>query len=399
MKYKKPPLSFVQQADLLISRGLQVPKRDELIEKLQVVNYYRLSAYWFPFKQADETLKPGTTLDLVWGRYVFDRQLRLLVMDAIERVEVAIKTRMAEQHALKHGGFGYLSRDCFIQPAHRWNKAKAAIKRIIRPILPFCIAAQRKFLDPHDDFLGRIRQTAAESREEFVRHYFEKYTDEKDLPIWMAVEIMTLGNMLAMFQRLTPEEKRALAGSFKVMARLSVDTENLKNLVFSLQNQTRREPGEGFKPLQDFHGLTPQNLQKDLKAYVKTCARKTGIEKIHALRKGIRRIHYSKKNVRLDYAFGQFSEPLDSPRAALPAPGLTHFSDEKGGFQSPAFGTTPRPADETGRTVSGGAFSQAAAFRTGLDSASPPTKRPIGFTPMSLQSQFDTFRNGGRGGI
>lgn len=218
MKYKKPPLSFEHQANLLISRGLQVPHRDELIEKLQVVNYYRLSAYWFPFKQADESLKAGTTLDLVWGRYVFDRQLRLLVMDAIERVEVAIKTRMAEQHALKHGGFGYLSRDCFIQPAHRWSKAKAAVKRIIRPILPFCIAAQRKFLDPHDDFLGRIRQTAAESREEFVRHYFEKYTDEKDLPIWMAVEIMTLGNMLAMFQRLTPEEKRALAAFFNVMA-------------------------------------------------------------------------------------------------------------------------------------------------------------------------------------
>lgn len=218
MRYTKPPLSFEQQADLLISRGLQVTHRDKLIEKLQVVNYYRLSAYWFPFRQADEILKPGTTLELVWGRYVFDRQLRLLVMDAIERVEVALKTRMAEQHAREHGGFGYLSRNCFVQPTHRWNRVKATMKRIVRPILPFCIAAKRKYLDPHDDFLNRIRQTSAESREEFVRHYFGKYTDEKDLPVWMAVEIMTLGNMLAMFQRLAPEEKRAIAGSFHLMA-------------------------------------------------------------------------------------------------------------------------------------------------------------------------------------
>jgi site-specific DNA recombinase len=53
---------------------------------------------------------------------------------------------------------------------------------------------------------------------------------------------------------------------YKNLIRLSVDGENLKNLVFSLKNQTRGDSGEGFEPLQDFGGLTPENLQKDLTA-------------------------------------------------------------------------------------------------------------------------------------
>jgi abortive infection bacteriophage resistance protein len=67
-----------------------------------------LSAYWHPFKRPDESFAPDTTLDKVWRRYTFDRHLRLLVMDAIERVEVAVlRTLMVEHHARKYGPFGY----------------------------------------------------------------------------------------------------------------------------------------------------------------------------------------------------------------------------------------------------------------------------------------------------
>src|SRR5277367_3352549 len=102
VKYTKPVLSFEQQADQLLNRGLEAD-RARLIETLSRVSYYRLSAYWHPFKQPDESFAPATTLDMVWRRYTFDRQLRLLVMDAIERVEVAIlRTLMVEHHARKY---------------------------------------------------------------------------------------------------------------------------------------------------------------------------------------------------------------------------------------------------------------------------------------------------------
>jgi len=77
-----------------LKRGLVAPDQQAVIEKLQAVSYYRLSAYWYPFRQPDDTLKPGTTLKTIWRRYTFDRQLRLLVLDAIERVEIAVRTQI-----------------------------------------------------------------------------------------------------------------------------------------------------------------------------------------------------------------------------------------------------------------------------------------------------------------
>ena len=109
MKYTKPSLTFTEQADQLLSRGMVTADRETLITHLGNVSYYRLSAYWYPFREPDETLKPGTTFEMVWRRYTFDRQLRLLVMDAIERVEVAVRTRLTNAFTLKYGAFGHLN--------------------------------------------------------------------------------------------------------------------------------------------------------------------------------------------------------------------------------------------------------------------------------------------------
>lgn len=86
MEYKKVPLTFEEQADLLISRGLQA-ERDFLIFRLKSVNYYRIAGYLYPFRMSDGKFKPGTTFEMVWRRYTFDRRLRFLLLDAIERVK------------------------------------------------------------------------------------------------------------------------------------------------------------------------------------------------------------------------------------------------------------------------------------------------------------------------
>ena len=87
MEFAKPPLSYADQAALLIEHGLVVSDPNVLMRQLEAMGYYRLCAYWHPFKQVDSSFVPGTSFDVVWNRYVFDRQLRLAVMDAIERVE------------------------------------------------------------------------------------------------------------------------------------------------------------------------------------------------------------------------------------------------------------------------------------------------------------------------
>lgn len=114
MKFTKPFLTHDQQADQLIARGLQ-GDRASLVAHLRAVNYYRLSGYWYPFRKPDparagaklDTFYPDATVAKVWDRYVFDRRLRLLVMDALERVEIDARTHLAYFHAQRHGPFGY----------------------------------------------------------------------------------------------------------------------------------------------------------------------------------------------------------------------------------------------------------------------------------------------------
>ena len=114
MIYAKSALTVEQQADQLIARGL-VAERSELIARLKVVNYYRLSGYLYPFRvrgadaKPTDTFAPGTTLDMIWRRYNFDRRLRILLLDAIERIEVAVRTRLVYHFVLAHGPFGHLA--------------------------------------------------------------------------------------------------------------------------------------------------------------------------------------------------------------------------------------------------------------------------------------------------
>lgn len=191
MRYTKPALSFEQQADQLLSRGFEAD-RARLIETLSRVSYYRLTAYWYPFKRMDETFAPGTTLDKIWRRYVFDRQLRLLAIDAEERVEVAVlRTLMVEQHARRYGPFGYRDAKSF------------------RP--EFAGDEHSRMLEGIDHEMGR-------SREPLVAHFLSKYDGEAGLPLWMAAESATYGTMLTFYRFMNLAEQKQLASQFGLPA-------------------------------------------------------------------------------------------------------------------------------------------------------------------------------------
>jgi abortive infection bacteriophage resistance protein len=187
MKYAKPPLALDAQADQLLQRGM-TGDRDLMIARLASVSYYRLSGYWYPFRSAGDSFKPGTSFDDAWGRYVFDRRLRLMVMDAIERIEVAVRSQLAHQHSLLHGAFAY-STDPGTLPKLKGNE--------------------------HQEFLDRIDEETQRSRETFVKHFKSKYGDShRYLPIWMAAEVMTFGTVLTFFRGASHKVKQRVATAF-----------------------------------------------------------------------------------------------------------------------------------------------------------------------------------------
>ena len=103
MNYTKPPLLYAEQLRLLTGRGLIINDVISAELYLQHISYYRLSAYMIPFQGTKDVFNADTTFEKIVDLYVFDRELRLLVLDATERIEIAVRSQIIYQMAHKYG--------------------------------------------------------------------------------------------------------------------------------------------------------------------------------------------------------------------------------------------------------------------------------------------------------
>ncbi len=112
--YTKPHLELPDQVGLLASRGLVIPDPQYAERVLRAVGYYRLSGYWYPYRKPSPTgvgrsddLVPGTSLDQVVHLYDFDRRLKLHLLNALERIEIAARVQVG--HVLgRRGAYAHL---------------------------------------------------------------------------------------------------------------------------------------------------------------------------------------------------------------------------------------------------------------------------------------------------
>lgn len=186
--YSKTALSIADQISLLEKRGVTIEDAAFAQRVLENVSYYRFSAYLYPFRKNDGTddFVPGTSFHRCWQYYRFDRKLRFCVIDAIERVEVATKAKIANHLSTKYGPFSYRDTSTFAAPINTVR---------YQELLAFIDAETRK------------------SKEEFVEHFRRTYDTTNGLPLWMAVEVMTFGNMLTLFRLMKKQDKQVIAKS------------------------------------------------------------------------------------------------------------------------------------------------------------------------------------------
>ena len=96
--YTKKPLTLAEQVERLKQRGLVFDDESEASAYLFNISYYRLRAYTYPFQENSEDSKHNfTRKDIhfkdVIDLYCFDRRLRSLIFNAIEKIEVAVRTK------------------------------------------------------------------------------------------------------------------------------------------------------------------------------------------------------------------------------------------------------------------------------------------------------------------
>ncbi|MGL5922469.1 Abi family protein [Chroococcidiopsis sp.] len=188
--FSKPALKLDEQLNLLTSRGLNIGNKEEAKHYLEFIGYYRLSAYCLPFQNGDASdlhhhFKAGTTFDAVLDLYIFDRKLRLLVMDAIERIEVAVKAAISNTLSEEYGSHWFMSAENF--------KAN------------YC------------GILGTIAQELEKRKKEvFIEHYFQTYESPNFPPSWMVFEILSFGSVSIIFKSLSLEAKKKIASRFNL---------------------------------------------------------------------------------------------------------------------------------------------------------------------------------------
>jgi abortive infection bacteriophage resistance protein len=170
-----------------------VPNRTKALSLLESVGYYRLSAYAYPFRTPlprdampetsvqfrQSSFEPGASFEWVQQLWEFDRSLRLLLLDAIEMVEIALRAKVG-YHLGYRNTFGYLSPDGL-------DAAKCDRRH-----------TEDSGLSMFDLWLEHYRehQTKAAS-EDFIQHYVEKY--DAVLPVWVATEIMEFGQLVRLY--------------------------------------------------------------------------------------------------------------------------------------------------------------------------------------------------------
>lgn len=184
----------------MVERGLWVPDQERACRYLQHIGYYRLSPYAIPFQHggSEHLFRAGTSFDDLLGLYVFDRSLRLLVMDALERVEVAVRAALTDHMAMTTGNAHW-----YLDPQHFHDPDRH--RRFLRMVRTACEEQLRRSPARDQD---RLHHPSA------LDHYLEVYGEPELPPSWVMAETLTLGQLSGLYRNLAlPAHRKAVAQS------------------------------------------------------------------------------------------------------------------------------------------------------------------------------------------
>lgn len=168
-------------------------------EYLQRIGYYRLSAYWHPMRKRDpgsgdvlDDFIDGATFKEATDLYTFDSRLRLIALDALERLEVSLRTEVALTLG-KYGPKAHLDVSFFNRSFVSANKIGAPSK--------------------HRIWLQRLEKRFLESKDKFAEHFRAKYPNDH-MPIWIAVELLEFGSLSHLISGMKFPDLKAIGESY-----------------------------------------------------------------------------------------------------------------------------------------------------------------------------------------
>lgn len=184
--YAKPALAEGELLERWVRRGLVVNDAGRAARYIRHLGYYRLSAYVRSFEARErDRLRAGTTFDDVLGLYVFDRKLRLLALDALERIEVAVRAALSDHMSRLAGPHWYEDGRHFARPD--------VYRRMLSDVDGLVSDQLRR---PSERTSGEHTFASA------IEHYVTHYGQPQRPPTWLVFEELSLGTVRAVYASL-----------------------------------------------------------------------------------------------------------------------------------------------------------------------------------------------------
>lgn len=184
----KPFCTYQQQIDKLEARGLIVRDKAYAESVLRSENYYRLRGYWLTMvkKQGtppDDVFYPGTTFENIVDVYLFDVDLREIILSATSIIETNLKAYISYYHAQKYGPIGYMNYEHF------------------------------EDVNKHIWMMYELQKDKTARKDElFVQHH--KKCKGGIFPVWAATELMSFGQVSKFYKNMVSEDRNKMAREF-----------------------------------------------------------------------------------------------------------------------------------------------------------------------------------------
>lgn len=217
--FTKLAISPLEQISLLKQRGLILIDEEQALSVLKAVSFFRLTPYMRPFQVLghEHQFKPNVAFEQIIRLYSFDRRLRLLVIDAIERIEVAVRAHIGNELCPQYGTHWYLDK--------RYFKNSYQHERLIQTIRD----KQKIALEDYHHDCYRIDQLSLadlehknhlksqRKKENYARHYTLTYEQPDLMPAWAMLEELSLGDLSRLYRGLARDkDKKKIAGGLRL---------------------------------------------------------------------------------------------------------------------------------------------------------------------------------------
>lgn len=192
-RFNKRHLDPHELLDKLRRQGMTIDA-DTALPYLAQVGGYRMKGYWYHWQDREtKRFQPGTDFRHVIERYEFDRELRRITSDALERIELMVRSTISNVMS-KHEGPHWFMNDALFapKPPDRQGDKESLSVRIEREVLRM-------------------------NRKPFVWHYLDKYSHPSLPPSWAISECLSFGVWSATYPTLASLAYRKEIGRrFKV---------------------------------------------------------------------------------------------------------------------------------------------------------------------------------------